>query len=344
MNDTLEINGMKISGIKDVQDVLSALATINAELENLSSTFEDNYIKYDKINQDSIQNYQKQSDIIQAITTLQSKSKNIYDEVIKGQKEASKIFKRERETLLSASNQFSEEHKIIGDRISNDLTDTLDTLRVELNQIRGKISNSFHRAIQEDINIDTTELAKKINARVDEIDIENLNSNVIEVKDTIKKATNNISSWSETIEKDIEQMNIEYERKKDLFQQNKEAQKNLIDSFTPNRITGLLILFFMVSYSLGQFITKYTQSDPLETTVKIINHLHQTKPNFINKQELINKIMSYSNDFHHKEWTEVLKDNTGIMFFMIMALLLSTFALGHYIYDLNVKRKRGYYD
>lgn len=77
----MEINGMKIRDMKDVQDVLMALETIKNGVENLSDSMTENYTNYSSLNEDMSNSVFSQKELIQGISHLQIKARDIVDNI-----------------------------------------------------------------------------------------------------------------------------------------------------------------------------------------------------------------------------------------------------------------------
>ena len=82
----MEINGLKIRDMRDVQDVLMALETLKSGLENISDKFDTNFDNYQYLSDTTNDNITKQSEIISAIGRLQNNIRllqNNYEENLK---------------------------------------------------------------------------------------------------------------------------------------------------------------------------------------------------------------------------------------------------------------------
>ena len=77
----MEINGIKIREMKDVQDVLMALETIKLGLENVSDTMNNNYNNYSSLNEDISNSVYSQKELIDGISNLQIKARDIIDNI-----------------------------------------------------------------------------------------------------------------------------------------------------------------------------------------------------------------------------------------------------------------------
>lgn len=75
----MEINGIKIRDMKDVQDVLMALETIKLSIENLSDDMSNNYHNYSSLNEDISDSVVSQKELIEGISHLQIKGKELAD-------------------------------------------------------------------------------------------------------------------------------------------------------------------------------------------------------------------------------------------------------------------------
>lgn len=77
----MEINGIKIRDIKDVQDVLMALETIKSGIENLSDDMSSNYTNYSSLNEDISNSVFSQKELIEGISHLQIKARDLIDNI-----------------------------------------------------------------------------------------------------------------------------------------------------------------------------------------------------------------------------------------------------------------------
>lgn len=75
----MEINGIKIRDMKDVQDVLMALETIKSGIENLSDSMSENYTNYSSLNEDISNSVYSQKELIEGISNLQIKARTLFD-------------------------------------------------------------------------------------------------------------------------------------------------------------------------------------------------------------------------------------------------------------------------
>lgn len=75
----MEINGIKIRDMKDVQDVLMALETIKSGIENLSDDMSENYQGYNALVNDISDSVVSQKELIEGISHLQMKAKTLFD-------------------------------------------------------------------------------------------------------------------------------------------------------------------------------------------------------------------------------------------------------------------------
>ncbi|MEA2018246.1 MAG: hypothetical protein U9N59_07345, partial [Campylobacterota bacterium] len=75
----MEINGIKIRDMKDVQDVLMALETIKSGIENVSDDMSNNYTNYSSLNEDISNSAYSQKELIEGISNLQIKAKNLFN-------------------------------------------------------------------------------------------------------------------------------------------------------------------------------------------------------------------------------------------------------------------------
>ncbi len=77
----MEINGLKIRDMKDVQDVLMALEIIKSGIENLSDDMSNNYTNYSSLNEDISNSVYSQKELIEGISHLQIKARDILDNI-----------------------------------------------------------------------------------------------------------------------------------------------------------------------------------------------------------------------------------------------------------------------
>jgi len=77
----MEINGIKIRDMKDVQDVLMALETIKSGIENLSDDMSENYQGYNALVGDISDSVATQKELIEGISHLQIKARDIIDNI-----------------------------------------------------------------------------------------------------------------------------------------------------------------------------------------------------------------------------------------------------------------------
>jgi len=73
----MEINGLKIRDMKDVQDVLMALETIKLGLENVSDNMDNNYKDYISLNYNIADSVSTQKGIVEGISHLQIKGNDL---------------------------------------------------------------------------------------------------------------------------------------------------------------------------------------------------------------------------------------------------------------------------
>ena len=184
----MEINGMKIRDMQDAQDVLMALETIKAGIENVSDDMSNNYTNYNSSSEDISNSVSSQKELIEGISHLQIKAETLfvnYQDLGNLQKEMNdhnilmledkfKAFDKQiKGTMLSVVNDIDlstfrqQVETLFNDKISplesevirlnsnnNDLEQLNNTIKSTLKTAKAEMSNSI-----EDFN----RLAKVVN-------------------------------------------------------------------------------------------------------------------------------------------------------------------------------------
>ena len=170
----MEINGLQIRDIKDIQDALTAFSTLNAELENLGDSMAENLGDYK-----SLTNNQKE--ILEAINALQINSNKAKDDLI-GFANDLPIF------IKDMNESFSLNSINVIKQIESSLENANTNIVKNFNSLKAKIdylSNSNLEAIEEAI--------KSINFKHIEDSIN------VQIGNQEKVLTNNIKSLDKSI-------------------------------------------------------------------------------------------------------------------------------------------------
>ena len=131
----MEINGIRIRDMKDVQDVLMALETIKSGIENISDGLSENYEDYNSISEDISNSVSSQKELIESISNIQIKANDIVDNI----------------------NILNNDTKSINSK-------TIDTIKTEFKEFDRQIENTMSSAIN---NIDLSTFRKQIESLFD---------------------------------------------------------------------------------------------------------------------------------------------------------------------------------
>jgi len=134
----MEINGIKVSNIKDAQDVLTALQTIRYALENLSDNMNTNYDNYNNIVDNLDNSTEVQKGIIDAISTLQINTQKLFNN---------------HEKLIDTQNEINENSKSTLQRefikfdaqIKNTMSNVINS--IDLFEFRQQVKTLFEEKI-----------------------------------------------------------------------------------------------------------------------------------------------------------------------------------------------------
>ena len=170
----MEINGIRIRDMKDVQDVLMAFETIKANLENISDDLDKNYEDYKSISKDVNNSINTQKEIIESISKIQiqanelvEKIKQTNKDIVEANIETIKIIQDEIKKLSNRiietinSIEFKEIEQTINTKLASKINE-IETKIIELNKIPTAIEKTKNKTIETlDKNIKTNQ--KKLN-------------------------------------------------------------------------------------------------------------------------------------------------------------------------------------
>lgn len=151
----MEINGMKIRDMKDVQDVLVALETIKMSLENLSEDMDKNYDNYSSTSEDLKESITNEKGIIEAINHLQVNANDLINNIEDLAQQSDRLNTKNIEALKEQIKEFE-----------NQVQKAMDTAidKVDFSRLRQQILNIF----KEKISIIDTQL-EKLNKSKDDL-------------------------------------------------------------------------------------------------------------------------------------------------------------------------------
>lgn len=170
----MEINGLKIRDMKDVQDVLMALEIIKSGIENLSDSMSENYQDYNSLVSDISDSVVSQKELIEGISNLQIKAGTLFDNyhaLGKLQKEMND------NNILMLKKEFKDFDRQIKDTMSSVVNG------IDLSTFRKQVETLFNDKIS---NLESE--VRRLKSGND--DLEKLNTTI---KSTLKTAKNEMS-------------------------------------------------------------------------------------------------------------------------------------------------------
>ena len=195
----MEINGINIRDIKDVQDALTAFSTLNAELENLDDSMTENINDYQSLTTN-------QKEILAAINSLQINSTKIKDDLVE--------FGNDLPTFI---NQLNDKMKSSSSRVIQQTEQSLDEAKISINNDFQRLKNKINdlestnlKAIEKAIDsVNFTQVEKAINNQIARQQ-KKLNSNISTLDssiDSINESSKNLKQIQKNINVSISNFN-----------------------------------------------------------------------------------------------------------------------------------------
>lgn len=174
----MEINGLKIRDITDIQDALTAFSTLNAELENLSDSMAQNLGDYKSLTSN-------QKEILEAINTLQINSNKIKDE------------------LLDFANVMPNFVNKLNDKISLNSTNVIKQIEKSLSDANGTINRNFESLKKKIDGLEDSNL-EAIKKAIDSVNFSRIEK---AINSQIAKQQKELSSHISTLDGSIDSIN-----------------------------------------------------------------------------------------------------------------------------------------
>jgi len=195
----MEINGLQIRDIKDIQDALTAFATLNAELENLSDSMAQNLGDYKSLTTN-------QKEVLNAINQLQINSTSARDKIIELLKELPKYLDDMKSSFKSDANSIDAQIKATLSSFEQNMQSSLLELNRKLKELDRENQESIKTAIN---SINYKQVQKHINQTVKQAEYKLINSldNFTKVIRAIKETKREIESVSYELNDSVESFN-----------------------------------------------------------------------------------------------------------------------------------------
>jgi len=134
----MEINGLKIRDMRDVQDVLMALETIKLGIENIGDGLSENYEDYNSISEDIANSVSSQKELIESISALQIKASDIIDNINILNNNTKSINNKTISTIKTEFEEFDRQ-------IENTMSSAINS--IDLSTFRRQIESLFDKKI-----------------------------------------------------------------------------------------------------------------------------------------------------------------------------------------------------
>lgn len=108
----MEINGIKIRDVKDIQDLLAMLETIKMSLENLSEDMDQNYDNYSSTSKDLKESIANEKGIIEAINHLQVNASDLINQIEDLAQQSDRLNTKNIEVLKEQIKEFENQVQI----------------------------------------------------------------------------------------------------------------------------------------------------------------------------------------------------------------------------------------
>lgn len=207
----MEINGIQIRDIKDIQDALTAFQTLNIELENLGESMSDNLGDYKELTNN-------QKEILEAINTLLINAQKTKNDIIELANNFPKFANEIKSNFKSDANAINDKIKTALESFDSSFKASFSNLKSKLDDLDAENKKSIERAInsinfnriQKSINLTVKKANEELLESVDNFipvinkiestkdEIETFNNNLTDSIDNFNKASKSLNAWKIT--------------------------------------------------------------------------------------------------------------------------------------------------
>jgi len=254
----MEINGIRIRDMKDVQDVLMALETIKSGIENISDGLSENYEDYNSVSEDIANSVSSQKELIESISNIQIKASDIIDNI-----------------------------NILNNNTKSINSKTINTIKTEFEEFDRQIENTMSSAIN---SIDLSTFRRQIESLFDkkitslEVEVERLKNN----NNNLEKFNSNIKKTLRNEKEDIEDTlnNLNYDLSNSINKFNKLSKvvnwKVILSVGLAGMFAGALLMMF-VGLNIAK---KQVFKDELTATKSYNDKKNELDSKYANASEL----------------------------------------------------------